>query len=98
MTIVWTHTAKRSFTKILDYLFKNWTKKEVDTFAEETRKTLYLITENPYMFEASKKNKLVRKGFINNLTSIFYRIHPRNKEIQLLIFWDNRQNPGKLKL
>jgi len=98
MKIIWTFTAKKSFTKILDYLFENWTNKEIQKFSEETRHILDQIVQNPYMFEASNNKSKVRKGFINELITLFYRIHPRKKEIQLLRFWDNRQNPKKLKL
>ena len=49
------------------------------------------------MFKASSKNKIIRKGFVNNLVSLFYRVKPQKKEIELLLFWNNRQNPKKLK-
>ncbi|OQY04029.1 MAG: hypothetical protein B6I20_03845 [Bacteroidetes bacterium 4572_117] len=97
MKVTWTFTSKKSFTKILDFLLENWTAKEVDKFAEDVRNTINQIKENPYMYEASSKNKTVRKGFVNSLVSLFYRVRPRNKEIELLRFWDNRQDPKKLK-
>lgn len=97
MKIIWTHTAKRSFQKILEYLFENWTNKELKNFIEETNHSLEQIKDNPYQFKASKITKNVRKGYINKLVSFFYRVHSRKKEIQLLRFWDNRQNPKRTK-
>lgn len=98
MKIIWTYTAKKTFTKIIEYLFENWTVKEVQKFADETRTTLRQIEENPYMFKASKKKNNIRIGFVNKLVSLFYRVRPRKDEIELLRFWDNRQDPKKLKL
>jgi len=97
MKIVWTFTAKRTFFKILDYLTENWTNREIEKFSHETKTALDLIKENPYMFNSSRKKSSVRKGYINELISLFYRVQPRKKEIQLLRFWDNRQNPKKIK-
>jgi len=48
------------------------------------------------MFEESRKKKYVRKGFVTKHTTLFYRIRPRKKELQLLLFWPNRDDPGKL--
>jgi hypothetical protein len=49
------------------------------------------------MFEESKKKKNVRKGLISKHNTLYYRVKPRKKELQLLMFWDNRQDPKKLK-
>lgn len=37
MKVIWTNKAKISFNKILDNLNENWTQKEIDNFADETR-------------------------------------------------------------
>jgi hypothetical protein len=49
------------------------------------------------MFKASKKKKSVRKGFITEHNSLYYQVKPRKREIELITFWDNRQNPLKNK-
>ena len=97
MKIRWTPTARSTYFKILEYLSKDWTIKEVATFVYETEHTIAQIAENSLMFKASKKKKGIRKGFITEYNSIYYRIKPRKKEIELLTFWDNRQNPLKSK-
>jgi plasmid stabilization system protein ParE len=65
MKIIWTHTAKRTFQKILDYLFETWTNKELKNFIEETNNLLDQVKNNPYQFKASKITTTVRKGYIN---------------------------------
>jgi hypothetical protein len=48
------------------------------------------------MFQSSRKKKNIRRGFITKHNSLYYRIKPRKKELELLTFWDNRQDPEKL--
>lgn len=97
MEIKWTPTARLTYLEILEYLSKTWTVKEVEKFISKTEHTIDQITSTPYMFEASRRNKKVRKGFITEHNTLYYRIKLRKKEIELLTFWDNRQNPSKLK-
>ena len=72
-----------------------WGERAVQNFVRKSMRVLNQITENPYIFKASK-SKDVRKGFITKQTSLIYRV--KKKEIELLFFWDNRQDPAKLKL
>jgi plasmid stabilization system protein ParE len=96
MKISWTPTAIKTYFKVLDYLEEAWTKKEVQNFADEVEKVLNQISENPDMFEASRKKKNIRKGYITRHNALYYRIKPIKKELELLTFWDNRHDPGKL--
>ena len=96
MKVLWTHKAIKSFNKIVDFLNERWTKKEIDAFAEQTDKVIEQISENPYMFVATENRKNVRKGMVNKLVSLFYRVKPRKKEIELIKFHDNRQDPEKI--
>ena len=97
MKISWTPTARRTFFKVLEYLSKDWTIREIENFIDKTEQTIAQISANPYMFKSSKKKKSVRKGFITEYNSIYYRVKPRKKEIELITFWDNRQNPLKIR-
>jgi plasmid stabilization system protein ParE len=97
MKVSWTPKALKSFMEIVDFLNERWTKKEIDGFAEQTDKVIEQIAENPYMFVATEKRKNVRKGLVNKLVSLFYRVKPRKQEIELLRFRDNRMDPDKLE-
>ncbi|TVR73088.1 MAG: type II toxin-antitoxin system RelE/ParE family toxin [Marinilabiliales bacterium] len=96
MKISWTPTAKRTYFKVLDYLAENWTKREVTNFMNEVESLLTQITDNPEMFQASRKKKNVRKALITKHNTLYYRIKPKNKELELITFWDNRQDPKKI--
>lgn len=96
MKVIWSPKAIKSFDKIVDFLSERWTKKEIEAFVDQTDKVVEQIVENPYMFVATEKRKNVRKGLVNKLVSLFYRVKPRKKEIELLKFHDNRQDPEKI--
>lgn len=95
LVILWTPEAENTYNNIIKYLEVEWSEKEVQNFIRESNNVLRQIAEFPNMFKASKK-KDIRIGLITKQNSLIYRV--KNKEIQLLSFWDNRQDPDKLKL
>jgi len=90
--VIWTFKALKSYFKVSDYLQEKWGDTIVRNFANEIERVILEIIENPYMFEVSNKYKNVRKGFVTEYNTMFYRIRPRKKEIEILIFWDTRQD------
>ena len=98
MKITWTPESIETFEQIIEILNIYLTQKEIKKFIDKTDKTINLIQNNPFLYKASVKNKQVRKGFINKLVSMFYIVDAKKNEIQILSFWNNRQDPQKLKL
>ena len=96
MKISWTPKARRTYFEVIDHLEKDWTEREIRNFINEVDHLLEQIKQNPEMFEESRKKKNVRKGLVTKQNTLYYQVRPRKKELQLLLFWDNRQNPGKL--
>ena len=96
MDISWTPIARRSYFKILDHLEAAWTEKEIQNFINEVNDLLEQIRQNPEMFQQSRKRKNIRKGLVTKHNTLYYRVRSRRKELQLLLFWDNRQDPDKL--
>ncbi len=96
MEVIWSPKAQKSYIRIADFILENWSKKEVKKFSDITSATILKIANNPQLFIASKRKKNIRKGFITKHTSLLYRI--KSDSIELLFFWDNRQDPKKLKL
>ena len=93
MKVRWTTTAKQSYFNILDYLEESWPIREVNSFIEEVDKLLDQVSRYPKMSQESSKKRHVRKGFLTKDISLYYRYSSQKKEIELLVFWDNRQNP-----
>lgn len=96
MKVSWTPKARFTYFRVLEYLDEAWTIREIQNFVDRTEKTLSQIVKTPEMFEASRKKKNVRKGLITKHNTLYYRIRIRKQEIELITFWDNRQNPKKL--
>lgn len=93
--IIWAPTAKRSFVNILTFLEENWTQKEVKAFIQSSEKMFGLIREKPSLFQYSKTSSTYR-CVLSPQTSLFYRVNSEKLQIELLIFWDNRQDPDEL--
>nr|NQU88883.1 type II toxin-antitoxin system RelE/ParE family toxin [Bacteroidota bacterium] len=96
MNVFWTPTARLTYLEILEYLERDWTFNEIKNFILEVDDVIEKISRNPYMFPPSRKEKSIRKGFVTSHNSLYYRINEDTKDIELLTFWDNRQDPKKL--
>ncbi len=93
MKINWMPRAVQSFFQITDYIEDEFGTSHANKFIDKVGKTIDQIEQNPYMYKATKKNSSIRKGFVSKFTSIFYKVRKQKEEIDLIEFWDNRQNP-----
>jgi plasmid stabilization system protein ParE len=93
--IIWSPTAKITFNQILEYLETAWTDREIRNFIERTEQVLNSISSNPSLYSSSSKKRIHRCVIVKQV-SLFYQ--EGNNDIELLIFWDNRKDPVKLKL
>jgi hypothetical protein len=98
MEVIWSARAKITYFKVLDYLDDNWTKREIIQFSQRTQIVIQAIKRNPGMFPHSRKHGKIRKAYVDKNNSFFYQVDLQNNKIYLLTFFDNRQNPDKLKL
>ena len=92
----WSKEAEDTFDEIIKYLESNWTEKEIQNFVGSANKVIEQIEKNPYQFKASRFHK-IRKALITKHISLFYFVNEADKVIELYAFWDNRQNPKKLR-
>lgn len=98
MEIFWTDEARSTFDRIKTNIQERFSEKEVDQFVLETLKTIKAIDAFPKSFPISKIRKYssTRKALIHPHSTLFYRITTK-KQITLVTFWDNRNNPKKLR-
>jgi len=47
MEVIWSARAKITYFKVLDYLEKNWHKKEIIRFSKRTEIVIHAIKKNP---------------------------------------------------
>lgn len=92
--IVWTPVAVETYHSLVQYLALEWGDLFKTKFLNEVEWVVDLISQNPEMFKRSTRYKNIRIGYLSKQCSLIYRIKP--DEIELLVFWDNRQDSKKL--
>ena len=92
--IIWSPKAQKTYYDTVIYLLENWTEKEARKFVDRTQVVINHIAKNYLLYPYSKEGDIY-KAVINWQISLFYRVKGIN--IELLVFWDNRQRPSKLK-
>lgn len=93
--VVWSYRAKSSFDRVIKYLLKNWTEKEIVKFVNQTTKTIDLIKSGVVTHRSSGKKK-VYEVLVTKHNLLIYRVSKSHYE--LLVFYDTRQHPKKKKL
>ena len=91
-TIKWLPEAEVTYALVLEYLEENWTSNEITKFIDRTGEVISYLTGNPRQYLYSKKKDAYR-AVVTNQVSLYYRI--KRTEIELLIFWDTRQDPSQ---
>ena len=91
LSILYTSTAKATLKNTYTYISIRFGARVAAKFLQKAEKTIALISEHPLMFKSSTIDIEVRIAFITKQCSLFYRV--TNTSVQLLYFWDNRQEP-----
>jgi hypothetical protein len=94
LKIFWTEEAIFSYNKVIDYLIDNWTEREVVKFTDALTKKLTLLSSGNVTFKSSIK-KSYHETLITKHNLLIYRVKPEH--VELILFWDTRQNPLKKK-
>jgi hypothetical protein len=96
-TIIWSPRSIITFGGRISYLQRYWTEREIKNFTNRVKEYLETLKHEPFIGKTTGKRKQTYTGFIIKEVSLIYRVKPICKEIELLMFFDNRQNPKKLK-
>lgn len=95
--IIWSPEAIDSFDSIIDYLRSRFTEREVAKFVNIVNRRLLLIEKFPQTAGKVSKTSGRRKAVIHKRTILIYKILERKRTAELLIFFDTRQYPRRLK-
>ncbi|WEK36268.1 MAG: type II toxin-antitoxin system RelE/ParE family toxin [Candidatus Pseudobacter hemicellulosilyticus] len=95
--VLWTDSAKLTFSKIVDYLSEEWTEREVGNFVKHVNDMLSALKSFPEMCRPSQKRKYVRIGILNRHTQMVYHYRPGQKQLTVLLFWNFKQDPSRFK-
>lgn len=94
--VIWSKEAEDTFELIIHYLNKNWTAKEIQKIIIETNRVVSILEQNPYLFRCSEKMQIF-EVMIGKQNLLLYQVDKKHRRVELLSFWDARQNP-KTKL
>mgnify|MGYP003394775671 CR=1 FL=1 len=92
--IIWSPEAISTFDKIIKYLSENWSAKETSNFIDDAEHTILLLEKNPFLFRGSTKEN-VHEALITKHNLLLYQINDNSKKVELISFWDTRQNPKR---
>lgn len=95
MNIVWSDFALADFESNILFLSDEWNEQVIQDFTSETERILNIISKTPKAFP-KHNNQNIHSVPITKHITLFYDV--KINEIQLLRFWNNYQNPKKMKL
>ncbi|WP_346882365.1 hypothetical protein [uncultured Algibacter sp.] len=96
MKIFWTEKAEFSYSKELENINKKWTSKEVANFINLVDEFIKNLESGLIEGKTSSKRN-IRSFVISKQTTLFFVVNEKNNEINLILFWNNKDNPKKLK-
>jgi plasmid stabilization system protein ParE len=95
--IIWTTDGLKSFDEVLNHLSGNFTEHEIQRFVQKVNQKLTLAQGNPLIYRRSDKFTNVHYTIVLKKVLLVYRVKPRKQVIEVLKFWNARQNPKKFK-
>ena len=94
-TVFFSKRARTNLEKLLTYLEDEWSLKVKNEFKEKLDRCVIQISKQPESCPVSEEFPGLYKCVVTKQTTLYYRI--KEKEIQVITFYDNRQDPKKLK-
>jgi plasmid stabilization system protein ParE len=95
-SIIWSPDAITTFEDRIIYLTIHWTDKEINSFKKRVNEYLSTLMEEPFIGKQGRSKNL-HIGLILKEVSLIYRVKTRRQEIELVLFFDNRQDPKKIR-
>ena len=94
--IHWLTLAELTFLDEIDFILKKWNSTEVEKFTLLIYNFIETLSQNPSIGKYSSKGKIYTL-VISKQTTLYYIILEDKKQIDLLLFWNNKQNPSNLQ-
>jgi plasmid stabilization system protein ParE len=95
-SIDWTVEASNNLDDIIDYLTNRWTDREIINFFKLLEKRLEIILKSPHIFPDSELKTNVKRSVLSKQTTVYFEV--KTNSIVILSLFDNRKNPGSLKI
>lgn len=96
MTVIWTPNAELSFAIELENINKKWTATEVIHFMDLVDNFIEKLESGIIQGKISTITNM-RSFVISKQTTLFFNVFEDTQTIALLLFWNNTDNPKKLR-
>ncbi|MFK7749155.1 MAG: hypothetical protein AB8B65_12240 [Kordia sp.] len=96
MNVIWTPTAELSYAKELDKISKKWSSNEIINFMNLVDDFVKKLESGIIEGKVSQKTNL-RSFVISKQTTLYFDVFEDTQTIELLLFWNNKDNPKELK-
>jgi plasmid stabilization system protein ParE len=93
LIVKWTLQAERGLDKVIKYLEKEWTVKEILQLEKNIERVIYQISQNPELFPKSENNKKLYKAIVDKNNYLVYSVNIKNKSIEIINFRGTKQKP-----
>lgn len=96
MKVIWTPNAELTFSKAIESISEKWTITEVVNFMDIVDNFIQKLESGIIQGKVSSKTN-IRSFVISKQTTLFFDVFDDIQTIELLLFWNNKDNPKKLK-
>lgn len=93
MQIIWSDEAVKDYHQNIDYLLAKWSSQVAIEFIEDVQASIELIKSHPDLYPLTDHQE-IRRAVIRKQITLFFKV--KDKQIHLIRFWNNYQNPEKL--
>jgi plasmid stabilization system protein ParE len=97
MKAVLSELAESKLLLLAIYLTENWSLQVKNDFFKKLAIKVHQIESQPYSCIQSFEFKGLYKCVVTKQTIFYYRVSEKLQEIEIITFFDTRQNPNKLK-
>ena len=94
--IEWKTIATYSYFNEIDFILSKWNEIEVQKFEDLVYDFLETLSKNPEIGIYISENDCYSL-VISKQTTLYYKIIEDKSQIDLILFWNNKQNPVNLK-
>ncbi|MFN3639916.1 MAG: type II toxin-antitoxin system RelE/ParE family toxin [Flavobacterium sp.] len=91
--IKWTPQAEKGLNKVIEYLEKEWSEREILKLEEKINQVIHQISKNPRLFPSSNTYKSLHKAIIDKNNYLVYKIDTNSNSIQIINFRGTKQKP-----
>lgn len=95
-TIEWKATAMYSYFNEIDFILSKWNEVEVQKFEDLVYDFLTTLSKNPEIGRYKSENNFYSL-VISKHTTLYYKIIDNKSQVDLILFWNNKQNPKQLE-